>query len=154
MKSSRKSLSKPSPCVPSFCVTPLPGPLFFYEVSEYGTICDPGVPAPRLRSDVFQNISPGLIRSADELVSEVEGCHPLASHFSILAADHLSSIEDELDADDNTLGFVERRRLAFLAAALRDDPDTGWRDWVVHEADPGPAGFKEIIQDWLDEDVD
>ena len=149
MKSPRKSLCKPSPCV-----TPLPGPLFFYEVSEYGTICDPGVPGPKLRSDVFQNVSSGLIRNADDLVSEVEGCHPLASHFSILAADHLPDIEDELDADDNTLGFVERRRLVYLAAALRDDPDTGWRDWIAHEGDPGLAGFKQIIQDWLDEDVD
>ena len=149
MKSSRKSL-----CKPSSCVTPLPGHLFFYEVAEYGTISDPGVPAPKLRSDVFQNISPGFIRSVDDLISEVEGCVPLASHFSILAADHLSDIEDELDADDNTLGFVERRRLAFLAAALRDDPDTGWRDWVAHEGDLGLADFKEIIQDWLDEDVD
>ena len=149
MKSSRKSLCNPLPCV-----TPLPGPLFFYEVAEYGTISDPGVPVPKLRSDVFQNIPPGFIRSVDDLVSEVEGCHPLASHFSILAADRSSDIEEELDADDHALGFVERRRLAFLAAALQGDPDTGWRDWVAHEGDPGPAGFKEIIQDWLDEDVD
>jgi len=154
MKSSRKSLSKPSPCVTSFCVPSLPGPLFFYEVSKYGTISDPGVLGPKLRSDVFQNVSPGLIRSADDLVSEVDGCNPLASHFSILAADHLSSIEDKLDADDHALGFIERRRLAFLAAALQGDPDTGWRDWIAHEGDPGLAGFKEIIQDWLDEDVD
>ena len=148
MKSPRKSLSNPSPCV-----TPLPEPLFFYEVAEHGTISDPGVPAPKLRSDVFQNISLRFISTPDDLVFEVESCQPLASHFSILAADHLSSIEDELDADDNTLSFVERRRLAFLAAALQGDPDTGWRDWVAHEGDLGLAGFKEIIQDWLDEDV-
>ena len=145
MKSSRKS---------SPAVTPRPETFTIYEVAECGTISDPTVPGPRLRADVFQNISPGFIRTTDDLVSEVEGCHPLASHFSILAADHLSDIEDELDADDNTLGFVERRRLAFLVAALRDDPDTGWRDWVAHEGDPGLAGFREIIQDWLDEDVD
>ena len=145
MKSPRKS---------SPAVTPWPETLIFYEVAEYGTISNPTVPGPRLRADVFQNISPGSIRGADDLVSEVDGCVPLASHFSILAAGHLSGIEDELDADDDTLGFVERRRLAFLAAALRDDPDTGWRDWVAHEGDPGLAGFREIIQDWLDEDVD
>lgn len=145
MKSPRKSSSR---------VTPQPESLTFYEVAQYGTISDPTVPGPRLRADVFQNISPGFIRTTGDLVSDVDGCVPLASHFSILAADHLSDIEDELDADDNTLGFVERRRLAFLAAALRDDPDTGWRDWVEHEGDPGLAGFREIIQDWLDEDVD
>ena len=145
MKSSSKSSSR---------VTSLPGPLFFYEVSEYGTISDPSVPAPRLRVDVFQDISPGFIRSSDDLISDVEGCTPLASHFSILAERHLSDIEDELDADDGTLGFVERRRLAFLVAALQDDPDTGWRDWVEHKGDAGLAGFKEIIQDWLDEGID
>ena len=145
MKSPRKSSS---------CMVSLPGPLFFYEVAQYGTISDPTVSGPRLRADVFQNISPGAIPTTDDLASEVEGCVPLASHFSILAADHLSDIEDELDADDHALGFVERRRLAFLVAALRDDPDTGWRDWIAHEGDPGLAGFREIIQDWLDEDVD
>ncbi|MDH6185124.1 hypothetical protein [Polaromonas sp. CG_23.6] len=145
MKSSRKSSSR---------VVPLPGPLFFYEVAEYGTVSDPSVPALKLRAEVFHCVSPAFIHSTDDLVSEVEGCSPLASHFSILAADHLSDIEDELDADDDALGFVERRRLAFLAAALQDDPDTGWRDWVEHEGDAGLANFKEIIQDWLDEDVD
>jgi hypothetical protein len=145
MKSPRKS---------SPAVTPRPETLTFYEVAEYGTISDPTVPGPRLRADVFQNISPGSIRTTEDLISEVDSCIPLASHFSILAADHLSDIEDELDEDDNGLGFVERRRLAFLAAALQYDPDTGWRDWIAHEGDPGLAGFKEIIQDWLDEDID
>jgi hypothetical protein len=144
-----KSLRKSSPAV-----TPRPETLTFYEVADYGTISDPTVPGPRLRADVFQNISPGFIRTTDDLISEVDGCIPLASHFSILAADHLSGIEDELDEEDNGLGFVERRRLAFLAAALQYDPDTGWRDWIAHEGDPGLAGFREIIQDWLDEDVD
>lgn len=145
MKSPRKS---------SPAVTPRPKPLTFYEVAENGTISDPTVPEPKLRADVFQNISPRFIRSAEDLISEVDDCIPLASHFSNLAANHLSDIEDKLEADDNTLGFVERRRLAFLVAALQDDPDTGWRDWVEHEGDPGLAGFKKIIQDWLDDDID
>jgi len=143
MKFSRKSSSR---------VVPLSAPLFFYEVAEYGTISDPSVPASKLRAEVFHGVSPAFIGSTDDLISEVEGCSPLASHFSILAADHLSDIEEELDAD--ALGFVERRRLAFLVAALRDDPDTGWRDWVEYEGDAGLASFKEIIQDWLDDDVD
>ena len=144
MKSSRKSSSR---------VVPLPGPLFFYEVSEYGTLCDPGVATPRLRAEVFHSVSPRFIRSTDDLISEVEGCTPLASHFSVLAEHHLESIEAELEDEDGELGFIERRRLAVLVAALRDDPDNGWRDWVEHEGDAGLAGFKEIIQDWLDDDV-
>jgi hypothetical protein len=36
---------------------------------------------------------------------------------------------------------------------LRVDPDSGWRDWVEHEGDPGLASFKEHIQDWLDDEI-
>ena len=139
---------------PSARLAPQPAPLSFYEVAEYGTLTAPEVPEPRLRADVFERLSPRAIRTRDELVCEVNGCIPLASHFSILAADHLACIEAELDDEDSELGFIERRRLAFLAAALRDDPDTGWRDWVEHAGDPGLAGFKALIQDWLDEAID
>jgi hypothetical protein len=145
MKSSRKSPSR---------VFPLPGPFYFFEVAEYGTLSDPGVPEPKLRADVFQSLSPGFIRSADDVISEIDGCTPLASHFSILAEEHLASIEAELEDEDSDLGFIKRRRLAFLAAALQGDPDTGWRDWVAHEGDAGLDGFKEIIQDWLDAPVE
>ncbi len=134
--------------------TPRPEPLTVYEVAEHGTISDPTVPLPKIRADVFHIISPSCIRTIDELISAVESCALLAGHFSVLAADHLSDIEDELDAEDNALGFVERRRLAFLVAALRDAPEAGWRDWVEHEGDPGLAGFKEIMQKWLDEGID
>jgi len=145
MKSSRKSLS---------CVVPLPGPLFFYEVAAYGSLCDPSVATPRLRSDVFHSVSPVFIRSTKDLICEVEVCAPLASHFSVLADDHLQSIEAELEYECGNLGFIERRRLAVLVAALKDDPDDGWRDWVEHQGDPGLAGFRTMIQDWLDDDVD
>ena len=145
MKASRKASSRQ---------VPPPKTLIFYEVCDDGTLSDPGVPKLKVRADVFQNLSPQWIRTKDELVCAVEGCARLACHFSNLAADHLSSIEDDLGADDHPLGFVERRRLVFLAAALRHDPDTGWRVWVEHEGDPGLAGFKETIQNWLDEDID
>ena len=75
-------------------------------------------------------------------------------HFASLAADRLSEIEQELEDDDSMLGVTARRRLAFLAAALRHDPDDGWQHWVTHEGDPGLASFRQHIQDWLDEDVD
>jgi len=78
----------------------------------------------------------------------------LAWHFTELAASRLEDIEAELDDDDSGLGLMARRRLAILAAALRDDPDDGWRDWVKHEGDLGLASFKEHIQDWLDDDID
>lgn len=135
-------------------VAPLPEPLTFYEVAPHGTLADPRVPTPSVRADVFERVSPGAVCTTDELISEVYDCRPLASHFSLLAEAHLASIEEELEDEDSDLGFIARRRLAFLAAALRHDPDSGWCDWVRHEGDPGLAGFKELIEDWLAESID
>jgi hypothetical protein len=144
MKASRKSASNK---------LAQPVLLTFYEVNEYRTITDPSVREPKLRSDVFGNVSPALIHSTDQLIDEVRDCSPLSYHFSRLADDHLSEIEQELEDDDTSLSLTARRRLAFLAAKLRDDPETGWKDWVAHEGDPGLASFKEHIQDWLDEGI-
>ena len=135
-------------------VAPPPGPMTFYEVAGHGTLSDPRVAGPKVRADVFERLSLGIIRTTDELISEVDDCVPLASHFSILAETHLASIEEELEDEGSGLGFIARRRLAFLAAALRHDPDTGWHDWVAHEGDPGLAGFKERIEDWLAQGID
>lgn len=145
MKSSRRSSSR---------LTPPPAALTFYEVAEYGTITYPGVAQPKTRADVFETISPNAIHSTEDLITQVEGCSPLACYFSKLAASYLEDIEAELDDEDCALGLIKRRRLAFLAAALRHDPDTGWCDWVRHEGDPGLVSFKEHIQDWLDGDID
>lgn len=145
MKASQSSLSR---------LTPAPAALTFYEVAEHGTITYPGVAEPKTRADVFENISPSAMHTTVELIAQVEACSPLACHFSALAASHLEDIEAELNDDDCALGLIERRRLAFLAAALRHDPDTGWCDWVKHKGDPGLASFKAHIQDWLDEGID
>ena len=145
MKSSRRSSTR---------LTPPPAALTIYEVAEYGTITYPGVVQPKTRADVFETISPSAIHATEDLITQVEDCSPLACYFSGLAADHLEEIEVELEEEDGALGLIKRRRLALLAAALRDDPDAGWCDWVRHEGDPGLASFKKHIQDWLDEDID
>jgi hypothetical protein len=139
---------------PSTRVAPPAEPMTFYEVARHGTLTDPGVAGPKVRAEVFERLSLGIIRTTDELISEVDDCVPLASHFSIMAEEHLACIEEELEDEDSDLGFIARRRLAFLAAALRHDPDTGWRDWVAHEGDPGLAVFKERIEDWLADSID
>ncbi|CDS49850.1 hypothetical protein [Polaromonas sp. CG9_12] len=128
-------------------------PLTFYEVDGSGTLTDPSVRPPSLRSDVFQNVSPSYLHSTDDLIEEVDRCTPLAIHFSCLADERLSEIEDELADEDSDLGIMARRRLAFLADELRGDPDTGWHVWVTHEGDLGLASFKELIQDWLDDEI-
>ena len=139
---------------PSTRVAPPPGPMTFYEVARHGTLTDPTVRAPEVRADVFKCLSPCSIRTTDELISEVDGCIPLANHFSILAEEHLAAIEAKLEEEDSGPGFIARRRLAFQAAALCHDPDSGWRDWVKHEGGPGLVGFKKLIEDWLARSID
>jgi hypothetical protein len=144
MKSSRRTSSK---------LAPSPAVLTLYEVEAHGTITCPGVLPPKTRADVFLDISPSFLRTTDDLITEVENCSPLADYFSRLAASHLEDIEADLEDEDCALGIIQRRRLAYLAEALRDNPDTGWSEWVNHEGDPGLASFKEHIQDWLDDDI-
>ena len=57
-----------------------PEPLTFYEVNEYGTITDPRVREPKVRSDVFSNVLPAQIHFTDHLIDEVDRCSPLATH--------------------------------------------------------------------------
>ena len=139
---------------PSTCVAPPPGPMAFYEVARSGTLTNSLVRAPRVWAYVFECLSPSAIRTTDELISEVDGFIPLAIHFFILAEEHLAAIEAELNKENIGPGFIARHLLAFQAAALCHDPDSGWRDWVKHKGGPGLVGFKELIEVWLAECID
>ena len=79
------------------------------------------------------------------MINEVECCQPLASHFLTLAYDEAEHL-DALAAAQRTA--VERR----ILAALEDDPDEGWRDWVKLEGDKGQAEafFQRLDGDTLD----
>ena len=76
---------------------------WFFEVGEFGAIVEPGVPEPRIRSDVF-SVWDREPRDPEHLISEVEGIEPLASAFQGLAADE----GDELDPDDGWKALVRR----------------------------------------------
>jgi len=67
-------------CKSAYSKPTQPEPLTFYEVNEYGTITDPRVREPKVRSDVFSNGLPAQIHSTDHLIDEVDRCSPLAAH--------------------------------------------------------------------------
>ncbi len=98
---------------------------WFFEVGEFGAIVEPGVPEPRIRSDVF-SVWDREPRDPEHLISEVEGIEPLASAFQGLAADE----GDELD------------------------PDDGWKALVRRDGKAGIDRYWEFIERWLDEPID
>ena len=122
--------------------------LTIYEVSEFYTITDPNIKLPEIRSDVF-NIWVEDINSIDRLVSAIEDCTPLETHFQELGQSRKGEIEDEIECTSG----AKKKRLKALAQAL-DDYDYGWKDWLQLEGIKSlPAHIKTIV-DWLSSPVD
>ena len=122
--------------------------LTIYEVSEFYTITDPNIKLPEIRSDVF-NIWIEDINSIDKLVSAIEDCTPLETHFQELGQSRKGEIEDEIECTSG----AKKKRLKALAQAL-DDYDCGWKDWLQLEGVKTlPAHIKTIV-DWLSSPVD
>ena len=122
--------------------------LTIYEVSEFYTITDPNIKLPEIRSDVF-NIWIEDIKSIDKLVSAIEDCSPLETHFQELGQSRKGEIEDEIECTSG----AKKKRLKALAQAL-DDYDYGWKHWLQLEGIKSlPAHIKTIV-DWLSSPVD
>ncbi len=131
---------------------------WFFEVSEYGTIVEPGVPEPKIRSDVF-DVWDRQPRDPEHLISEVEGIEPLASAFQGLAADELDDLEfqlsllDDPDEDDAPdLLRAERGRLERLIAEITD-ADDGWKALVRRDGTAGLDRYWDFIDAWLEEPI-
>lgn len=120
---------------------------WYFAVNEWGTITDPDFEEAKTWADVFESIWVEGIRSWRDVIDEVECCQPLTSHFLTLAYDEAERL-DALAATQRTA--IERR----ILAALEDDPDEGWRDWVRLEGNQGVKRFKEKIATWLSEPAD
>ena len=122
--------------------------LTIYEVSEFYTITDPNIKLPEIRSDVF-NIWVEDINSIDKLVSAIEDCTPLETHFQELGQSRKGEIEDEIECTSG----AKKKRLKALAQAL-DDYDYGWKNWLQLEGVKTlPAHIKTIVH-WLSSPVD
>lgn len=120
---------------------------WYFEVNGWGTITDPDVDEAQTWEDVFEHIWPGGIRTWKDVISVVEGCWPLESHFQTLASDEADRLAHLLPQQ---LGSKGRK----LLAALEADPDDGWRDWVEIEGSKGVDRFQAAIEDWLGEPAD
>lgn len=123
---------------------------WYFTVSAYGTIDEPGQDEPKIRADVY-DIDVPWIASVDDLIMEVDQYDELRGHFVSLASDRMDQVREQLDGDE-TLTVAQRRRLKLLETVLAD-PDDGWQEWVRMDDAGGLNRFKGEIDTWLAEDV-
>ena len=119
---------------------------WYFDVNEFDTIWTAGVKEPEIRSDVFDADLTDRC-TVESLISDIETCWPLSSHFQYLAATELEDIESSLE-EAEALTFMERRRLKRLAKAL-DDEMEGWANWMRLEGSAGLERSKELVSDWM-----
>jgi len=118
---------------------------WFFAVNADNTITDTSIGEPKFRHQVFDVCLCDQC-TPDSLVSDIEDCEPLASHFQQLALDELDEVRFNLD--DDALTRHERRRLERLEETLEDDQE-GWRDWVLLAGPKGLPRFQQLVKAWL-----
>jgi len=123
---------------------------WYFDVNESDTITDSSRTEPTIRSDVFF-VNTGDCCTVDSLISDIEDCYPLTSHFRQLALTELGDVQDLLENDD--LDGAERARLVKLVAALEDE-DEGWAEWIRLEGVAGLSRLKDEAQTWLESDIE
>jgi hypothetical protein len=121
----------------------------YFEVDEFQTIRDPRVPEPEIRGDIFDDIVPASIKTADQLIAIAEP-GPMWRRLTDLADERRQEIEWSLDDE---LPPGERRRLKRIAGLLAE-PDEGWKHWVRLEGHRSMASLRKIVANWLDEPID
>jgi len=75
----------------------------------------------------------------------------LRERFQERCAEEVEEIETRLE--DSKLSSARRKKLEERRDRMQD-PDDGWPAWVESGGKRGVAGFRTLIQEWLDEGVD
>lgn len=123
-----------------------------FAVNEWRTITDPDYEENETWEDIF-GISTRYLHTPADVIAEVRGCEPLASHFQVLAEDEREDLTSQLESDD-PLPAQRRRHFRQVVQALEADPDEGWRAWITLEGAAGVPRFRRLIDDWLSEPAD
>jgi hypothetical protein len=120
---------------------------WYFEVNEWGTITEPDAGVAQRWGDVFEDIWPDDMETYRDVISTVDACVPLQSHFTVLASDEADRLAE---IPPRQLGPKGRK----LLASLEEDAFDGWRVWVKSEGDAGVARFRAAIEDWLQQPAD
>ena len=123
---------------------------WYFDVTELGTIVEGSVSEPTIRSEVF-DVGTSDRCTVNSLISDIEECYPLTSHFQQLALDEQN--EAQFALEDGDLNATERKRLVELVATL-DDDDDGWTAWIRLLGPAGIVRFKQEAQTWLSSPIE
>jgi hypothetical protein len=130
--------------------------LTFYGVNAEGVIIVPGIPEPKIRADVFEQVDVRDVHVRKDLIVLINACLPLAAHFRRLSMAYLdahaqpSSYLDKLATHSGGRSGSQQ----LIQGALRRDPEEGWQQWIDFSGDTALEGFLQIVRDWLDEEID
>jgi hypothetical protein len=124
---------------------------WYFDVDSADTITSSDTKEPELRSEVFDADLTDRC-TVDSLISDIDNCWPLASHFQELALNELEEVQSSLE-DDDSLSILERRRLKRLAKAL-DDEMNGWVAMVRNGGSKGLPRLKDEVAEWLANPID
>jgi len=127
-----------------------------FSVTAAGVIVVPGIPEPKTRADVFEQVDLRGIHGREELILLIEKCQPLASHFRFLSMVYLDEHSQADGFVDNLVAQRGPRSGAqqLILRVLRRDPDGGWREWIRCSGDSALEGFLQRVRDWLADDID
>lgn len=125
---------------------------WYFDVNESQTISVSGYEEPKTWDDVF-SLSTNSLRTPVDVISEINQCEPLVSHFQHLTDGAIEEILEELESDPAPTP-QRRRKLQKTLNSLESDPDYGWQDWITLEGEAGVPRFRDEIKEWLAQPVD
>lgn len=126
-----------------------------YSVTTEGVIVVPGMPEPKIRADVFEQVDLRGVHTRHELIALIKACQPLTQHFRQLSQAYLDRYGQAGAFVDSLLAKQRPRAGAqqLILRALRRDPDEGWRQWIDYSGDAALEGFLQHVRDWLDHEI-
>lgn len=123
---------------------------WFFEINDSHTIVDPLTKAPEVWNDIY-DINLEWIKTPDDLIDEVMRCVPLQQVFLDEAQDKANELRHSLDETD--LSTKARKALVHQIEALEDEDD-GWASFIESEGNTGLDQLKDLLADWLTDDID
>lgn len=128
----------------------------WFEVTSDGLLVDPGIPQPRIRAEVFERVDLSDGHDVDGLINLIHRCETLAERFRNLGEQYLQENTGPA-AFLRDLGCVPSARNGsqkLILRALRQDPDDGWVRWVELSGEMALETFRQVVSDWLSEEID
>lgn len=125
---------------------------WYFDVNDSQTISVSGYAQDETWDDIYC-ISTASLKTPGDVISAINGCQPLVSHFQKLTDWAIEEIVESLQSDP--LPSPQRRRkLQKTLKSLESDSYYGWQDWIELEGSEGVPRFRDEIEEWLAGPVD